>query len=201
MAVGGYPVAVNPVTGALTYDSADPFSVLTSNRLTTGDESFSREHINTQGVLSASGEPRFAFFTARRSFTSTQVRMYAGSTAAGATPTLARMGLWAISGDTATLVASTANDTSLFSVAFASNTRSWSSSYALVAGARYAVGAIVVTGATAPTIGGGSISYAVEAGLAPCLTGYLTGQTDLPASFSVSGLTVTTQRPYAAVLP
>lgn len=173
--------------------------------LTTGEETFPRSFAASNIVPSTSGSLRLSFFTAKKTETTTQVRVYSGGTAAGATPTLCRIGLWTVdsSDNSVSLVASTANDTALFAATNTAYTKSWSSSYAKVAGQRYALGILVVTGAAGPTYPGliVGIGFTAEMAVAPRLTGTLTSQTDLPSSFTSAGLTTSVNRYYAAILP
>ena len=258
MATGPNPVAVNPVTGELTYSLSAPSVTVTgltgaanqgrfvgvtatgaptsgtfqvgdfivtqngqmfvcvtagtpgtwvnprelSDLLASGEETFARGTMNsTAGIAPVSGSMRFSYFTSRKSETTTQVKVYVGGTAAGATPTVCRIGLYTVaaSGDL-TLVASTANDTALFNSSGAV-TKAWSSSYAKVSGTRYAVGLVVVSGATMPTFSGSVIGQGVEALVAPALSSSLAGQTDLPSSVAAGSLGNTGQRLYAAILP
>lgn len=173
--------------------------------LTTGQETFNRSWAQSNILPSTSGTLRLTFFSARKSETSTQVRVCSGGTAAAATPTLCRIGLWTVdsSDNSVSLVANVANDTTLFAAQNTAYTRSWASSYAMVAGQRYALGILVVTGAASPTfpglvVGGG---LTAESAIAPRITGSLASQTDLPSSFTSAGLTTSTNRYYAAILP
>lgn len=151
---------------------------------------------------------RLSYFTSTKSFTSTQVKFVSGATAAAATPTLVRLALYSIAanGD-ATLVASTVSDTALFATINTSYTRSWSVPVALVAGQRYAVAGLCVTGAAAPSLAGqlffnGSGAGGTEAGqVAPRLSGFVAGQADLPASFAAGSITDLGSRAYVAILP
>lgn len=153
----------------------------------------------------ASGGMRLTYFTPPASFTSSQVRMLGGGTAAGATPTLVRAGLYSIAGDgAATLVASTASDTALFAAANTVYTKSWSAPVALAGGNRYALGILCVTAAVAPTLVGsvlGNASASTEAAIAPRLSGSLNSQTDLPESFADASLVTHAGLFYVAVLP
>lgn len=179
-------------------------AAFTGNQLTVGEETIPREIFTSAAASSpASGQLRFTYFTARKTEVTTQVRLYTGSTAAAATPTLCRIGLWevAANGDL-TLVASTANDTTLFAAALTAYTRSWQSSYGKVAGRRYAISPLVVSAAAMPTFGGLAIAYTAEAqGQAPPLAGILAGQTDLPSPISAGSVAASGMRVYAAVLP
>lgn len=179
---------------------------LTGNQLVLGEEAFSREALTSSAVSQASGQIRLTYFTARKTEVSTQCRFPSGATAAGATPTLCRIGLFEIAanGD-GVLVASTANDTTLFAAANTSYTKPWSASFSKVAGRRYALGALVVSGATMPTFIGQFIANSAtntdEAAMTPRISGYLAGLSDLPASFAAGSVFATNNRPYGVILP
>lgn len=161
---------------------------------------------NNVGLLT-SGTVRLTYLNPRTPLLSGNVRLLGGAQAAAATPTLVRAGLYSIAanGD-GTLVASTANDTSLFSVASTRYTKAWSSPIQLMAGAQYAVAQLCVTAATAPNLVG--CFFANDAGtsrpetlLSPVMAAQLTGQTDLPASFSFGSLLPTGSLIYSVLLP
>jgi hypothetical protein len=147
---------------------------------------------------------RLAYFTAVKTEVTTQVRTMSATTAAGATPTLCRVGLYTIDGaEAGTLVASTTSDTSLWAAANTAYTKSWASSYLKVAGQRYAIGMLCVTGATAPTwLGTTAVGTAgtAELAIAPRLTGSITSQSDLPSSFANASVTSSAIGYYAALL-
>ena len=105
--------------------------------------------------------------------------------------TLARMGLftWDEGTNTATLVARTANDTSLFTGRYTNYTRvfdsapGYPSTYNLIAGRRYAT-AVIQVGATASyLLATGMFPQAGE--VMPRLSGYKSGQSDLATSNTV----------------
>lgn len=153
----------------------------------------------TSTLTLSNGNFRAVFFTCRRSATITGIRTYVTATAqAGAT--LARIGLYTVdASDNLTLVASTANDTSLWTSASANVTKSLSSSYAVTRGLRYAVGMIVVGSSTAPVIGGMTANASTELAVVPRINCLLGSQTDLPASVAVGSMTASTAVPYAAL--
>ncbi len=178
-----------------------------ANYLTTGQESFHRDNIgNTSAVAPASGHMRLAYFTGRKTETITQVRMWSGATAAGLTPTLCRIGLYSIAanGD-GTLVAAVDNDITLFATINTSYTRSWASSYGMVIGTRYAVGALVISVAAMPTYYGSALgagaANGAEAALSVKLASVQSGLSDLPSSFTNAQAVGSGQRPYVVVLP
>jgi len=168
-----------------------------------GQETFPR--IFAQGACTLStGNLRVAYFTAERTRVTTQVRAFVATTGAAATPTLARIGVYSVAdnGDL-TLVASTANDTSLFATIGAGYTRALTSSLTLVQGQRYAAGPLVVTGVTAPNVMGIGLGSGSSVALAdtPRMNGQVSGQTDLPASVPAASVVATGSMPWVVLLP
>lgn len=172
-----------------------------------GQSTMRRRNINSTGVASTNGYVRLSYFTATASETITQLRLNTGSTAA-AGATLARAGIYSVNASTGdlTLVASIPDDMgagqaqTLWTTANAAYTRTLSASYGLVAGTRYAVGLIVTGTSTAPTFIGYSGS-AAENAIAPRISGFITGQTDLPATITAASLSDTGVVSYVALLP
>lgn len=188
------------VTGGI-QDTPAGADTSTADLLDTGEETIPRNLSVSGTVTVSSGTLRLVFFTARKSETTSQVRILTGGTAAAATPTLCRLALYQVDGTAATLVASTVNDTALFAAVNTVYTRSWSTPFAKVAGQRYAFGVLVVSGAATPAFFGQVISSGPEATQPPIMAGFLSGQADLAASFSTGGLTSTGNRIYGAILP
>lgn len=177
------------------------------NTLAVGDEVVTRAActIGVVTVPTASGSLILTPFNGKLQQPSTQVRVVTGSTAAGATPTLCRIGLYQITTIlgilTGTLVASTPNDTTLFAAANTPYTKAWSVAVTPQPGQRYAVGTLVVTGAAAPTFVGQQFMNAAEAALSPRMAGTLTAQADLPATWVDSALATSAFQQYAVILP
>lgn len=151
----------------------------------------------------------FAHFTAIRTEQVGWIYSATAGTAAGATPTLCKLGIWLVdpsSGDL-TLVASTANDTTLWAATTTLYKTVLTSAYTLVEGQRYALGALCVTAATAPILAGCSPA-AGNAGFwdsrlvtKPRLRGALvTGQTDV-ANVANANLGSAGSIPWLAVSP
>lgn len=145
---------------------------------------------------------RVTYFTAKKDEANTSVVVWSGTTPAGATPTLIRIGLWTANdaGALLALVAATPNDTALLSVANTEYTKAFSGGAAArVRGQRYGFGVLVVTGATAPQLSGAVFgAQGAIMGRAPMACGTLSGLTDLPATGSpAAGL----NRPYGVLLP
>lgn len=179
-----------------------PYGIDTRNALTVGEETVARDLATNAANTAVSQALRLSYFTARKTETTTQARFITGSTAAGATPTLVRYGLYLIAanGD-GTLVASTPNDTTLLAATTTPYPKSWSVAYNKIAGQRYAVGLLVVTAAAAPSLVGVAIQATAEAATAPRICGSLGSQADLPNTFTDASLTAVGQRFYAAILP
>lgn len=188
---------------------ADQFNILdqsldywATQALAVGEFTVPRQVATGSNVAAATGVLSLSYFTAKKSETCGQVRIKTGGTAAAATPTLARIGLYTVDAAGAgTLVASIPNDTALFAATFTNYTRSWSTPVAKVAGQRYALGVITVSaGATATFIG---IAVNADPTVAPRTHGTWTGQTDLPASFADAslGTAAASGIVYAALIP
>lgn len=156
----------------------------------TGVETMPRETALSGQTLGTSGSMRLNYFTPQTSKTVSTAVMVCGGTAASATPTLIRIGIYSVaSNGDITLVSSTANDTALFASTNSEVTKALSSSYTLLGGQRYAGGILVVTGGTLPTPAG-SAPAAGSATLsrAPRRTGLVTGQTDLPSTVAAGSI-------------
>jgi hypothetical protein len=149
---------------------------------TTAVETFPRMAISFLTVTS--GNVLYSFFTPLTTVTVSQVTMLSGGTAAAGL-TLARMGLvtYDEATGTATLVAQTASDTSLFAATRTAYTRSFSTAggfpatFTLNAGTRYGV-ALLCVGTTMPTIDGNA-GLAEMSALTPRLSAIRTSQSDL----------------------
>jgi hypothetical protein len=170
--------------------------------LTTGIETMSRM-MAVAGIGMTSQALRLTYFTAPRTKTITQIRAVTTSSgAAAATPTLCRYGLYSVApnGDLA-LVASTPNDTTLFAANATSYPKALSASYQILAGQRYAVAPLVVSGATVPNLMGVNLSVTSEAFLDPRMAAVVFSQADLPATILNAALTATTSMPYLVLIP
>lgn len=161
----------------------------------TGVETFARPFGTVTKALT-SQKLYLTFFTPAQSYTATQMVTTTGGTAAAATPTLCRMGVYtvAVNGN-GTLVAAILNDTTLFAGGNTEYVRNFDvggglpTSYPYVAGQRYAHALLIVSAAAMPSVlvsgnSGSSATYA----RAPRLVGVISGQADLPVSFTAGGL-------------
>lgn len=197
--------ARTPTAHAASHRAGGADYVQPEGLLTIGEETIPRLSLGfgSSGfyVPSTSGRVLGAQFVARKTETVTQVRVVTGGTAAGATPTLCKIGVYSVAanGDH-TLVASTASDTALFAAANTAYTRSFAASFTKIAGQRYAVCVIVVTAAALPTFVG-LPGAAGEFGVAPALSTRVDSQSDLPSSIAAGSLLTNGSPIYAVLLP
>lgn len=156
----------------------------------------------TAVTAAASGRMRLCYFTAQRTEAIASLRARTGATAAGATPTLVRLGIYRIDPATehGTLVASTANDTTLFAAANTAYTKALQASWAKTKGVRYAHAILIVTAAAMPTLYGfeppSASAVDIEYGERPRISGAIDSLSDLPASFVVAATVSNERRRY-----
>ena len=166
--------------------------------LTTGEEAYSREIITNTSITLITGRVHLIFWTARKAGTTSNVVFL--SAAAGATNTLARIGVYSVDAAGAlTLVGSSASDTALFTVANTRIVKALSSPFARVLGQRYAT-ALLCVGGTMPSVGGRASGGQTQSEWfqAPMLTAGATAA-DLPATIPLASLSTITGAFYAAV--
>lgn len=162
--------------------------------LTAGETNLPRDSVLTTVAVTLS-TLFLVYFTALKTETITTTNTYC--TVGSSTPTLCRYGVYTIDGsNNLTLVASIANDTTIWTTAATKYTKTgWS--WSKVRGTRYAVG-FVYTGAAAPSLVGQSTAIAgayMALSTAPRMVGLLGSQTDLPSTVSESALVSTTAAP------
>lgn len=154
------------------------------NILAAGMETIPRLSAISNTVQTLGSNLRLGLTTARRAETVTKVQMITGSTAAAATPTLIRAGIYYQEDNLSwTLVASTVSDTALLATAATLYTKNLSAPLNLVEGRRYALGLLVVTAVAAPTMYGAILPTGLAA-LTPMLGANITGQANLPATIT-----------------
>ena len=149
---------------------------------------------DNQSAALVSGTVYMTFFTPLKDIEIDDISVSSAGTACAGT-TLSRFGLYTYDETTATLVARTASDTTIFSVRNTLYTRTLNATggypltYTLKAGVRYGL-AVVWVGTTPGTA---YVAYGFPPGsvaaLSPKLNGAITGQSDLPTT----GTPVTTQ--------
>lgn len=207
----GEAVEVDVVSDGTDFYYTVPGDPVDPDAITLGEATISRRiaMANSGGALTlTSGTMRIGYFTARKDEEINYLRVWPGS-AAGATPTLLRWGIYeaGLDGTLTALVASIANTTGTFA-----STTSSAATYkkAVVEGTwtkergkRYAIGVLCVTGATAPTvvgaIAGGGVGALTE--LSPRLCAAASGLTDLPSSLAVGSLISGGAMPFCEMLP
>lgn len=169
--------------------------------ITGAQETMPRSSIVTAGVALTSGRLQLAFFRAALTKQYATVNMPIGTTAAAATPTVIRFGLYSVAanGDLA-LVGSTPNDTTLLAGGTFTETggaKALSSPTTLIGGNWYAIGPLVVSGAAVPAVYGASaVGPSATAARAPRLTGQVSSLADLPASVVAASVVGSSARPY-----
>ena len=140
-----------------------------------------------------------ALFRCEQTQLVSNIQLLVGATAAAATPTVIRFGIYTISGTTATLAISTPNDTTLLAATNALSGRAVSTPGTINRGQDYFLGAIVVTGAAAPVMAGRAAATPIATatvqdtlfGSGLRQAGTIAAQADLPASFTTTNLVAT----------
>lgn len=161
--------------------------------LTAGVANMGRQSASTSRSWGAAGRASFFYFDADKSLTVDNLHFQTWSPgAAGAT--LARIGLYtADASDNLTLVARSANDTSIATATFSlygvalDTTGGYPATYDIVEGQRYAIGLVFVGTTTQPGILSAMMTGAAAA-TAPRMSGFLASQTDLPSSVTAGSL-------------
>jgi hypothetical protein len=195
--IDGGAVSIASTVSGLVFDERR-----SGDELTAGQEGFSRDLVTSSKAMT-SGALFLSYFTARKNETQTKVRTYTVGTAAAATPTLVRIGLYEVlSNGDLSLVASTASDTALYAATNTAYEKALQAGYALVKGKRYAYGILVVSAAAVPALAATTASVvADELAKTPRLNGVATGLSDLPATVTAGSVGATAQRVYAALIP
>jgi hypothetical protein len=173
------------------------------DQLAAGFATLPRWGVNVATLALATGTMQLTFFTADKTQSVSGATVRTGSTAAAATPTLCRIGLFSVAanGDIA-LIASTPNDTTLFAAASTTYTKAFSASVGVTLGDRLAVGILVVSGAAMPTMAGntaGTLLGSAEMAIASRLAGQVASLSDLPSSTVAASIANNTALIYSRV--
>lgn len=187
-----------PVTG-YTAARSDAIQMLSL----TGEETLPRENVSGSAALTTQGL-YLSYFAARHTGTVTSVITQTTGTAAGATPTVARVGVYSVDPATGniTLIGSTTHNGSMWNTINTAYTQALSTPAAIVKGNTYATGVLIVSGAAMPTLAAGPTTLiAANQALAPRMTGLVTGQSNLPASVVAGSITNTERNFYARLVP
>lgn len=168
--------------------------------LTAGETVISRDASFSEVGLDL-GTLHLSYFTALKTETITSVATSLLGNV-GATNTLARIGIYSVAADDSltTLLASTPSDTALWSAgAYTLRTKALSSSFAKVAGSRYAVGALVLGGTPPQLIG--LFPSASFNNVSPRLNAAVTGLSNLPASVALGSIIEDYRKVQFALIP
>lgn len=174
--------------------------------LASGEGSTMRAGLTHLNAAIGTQNVRLTYFTAQKSETITRLRTTTGNTAA-TSATVCQMGVYSEAANGAlTLVAYTANDTTLWAAAYTHYTKTLSSSWTKVAGQRYATAALTVTTGASPNLIGPFVGAAGVIGelLAegPRVTAVpISAYTALPATIAATNLNIDTTPVYTTMLP
>lgn len=156
------------------------------------------------GITMTSGSLRLTYKTAVKTETIRFIEIPCGGTAAVPTPTLIRAGIYIEEGNgNLTLVASSANNPALFATSNIENKVPLTAPFIKIRGKRYAVGLLVVTASTPPTVFGSTSLISSVICRGPALAAIRTAQADLPTSVQAAQVASgqTAVRFYAEMLP
>lgn len=156
----------------------------------------------TGTLVTVSGNLMLSYFRPPRAFTAANIAFYSTATAAGATPTLVKFGLFSVAanGDL-TLIGVTASDTAIFSAANTRYSRALLTPVALTAGVTYASAMLLTTAAALPTLLSPNALSPTASALSqtPRLSGSIAGQTDISASYASASVANNGSRHFAEI--
>jgi hypothetical protein len=159
-----------------------------------GELVFPRSICGANSPAAVSQGLRLAGFRCKKTAPVTTISVITGTTAAAATPSLIRYGLYEHNGaGTYTLVASTVHDATLLVAANTAYPKAVSTAYTKKRGFDYMVAVLIVSGAALPTFNGPPLITNVLSQSAinqPPRYGNIAGQADLPATFLASSIAV-----------
>lgn len=200
----GTPAGPTPSAGVNTTQLATTAYVMNlvasnSNRVTSGEELMDRDMTFSEVGLET-GVMLVSYFTARKTETINNV-VTSLLNNVGASNTTARIGIYSTdaAGGLTALLASTANDTALWTTSGANKVKALSSAFNKVAGVRYAVGFLCI-GGTMPQLLGIFPATNFSA-LAPRANGAVYGQSALPASVVSGGISNDYRKVQAILTP
>jgi hypothetical protein len=136
-----------------------------------------------------SGYAYFTFFSPLKTKTVSSISMASAGTATQ-NATLIKFGLYTFDGTTATLVAKTSNDNTIFTSSQTLSQRYFStegghpSTYELVSGQRYAIAVVIVSSSPGNAYLNNPTLPIVLSTIEPRMSGIITGQSDLPTTAS-----------------
>lgn len=127
---------------------------------------------------------RLGYFTCKQTATRSKLAAAVVTPSSGTAPTLCKLAIYEENQTTGelTLVAATANDPTMFATADtggANDGIATTEPFTLLAGKRYAIGAICVTTGTAPALRGANVASAASGAVAPRQSAFKASQTDI----------------------
>lgn len=157
-------------------------------------------------IVLATQRLQLTYFTAALTETCTRIAVNTSGTAAGATPTIVRFGVYSVAGNgDLTLIGSIPNDITLLAAANTRYVKATSASFLKTQGQFYAVGVLVVSAAAMPSIMGNGAMGGTGLSLLRTGTGRRQGrvasQADLPPTISNASITIDGNSLFTEVLP
>jgi hypothetical protein len=144
------PITATTMPGQVYNDLAQRFA---PGRFLENGESVYDIGVSGSGVASVTQQLTLAGFRAVKTEQITRLQFCTGATAAGATPTLVRAGVYVRqAGNVWGLAASFANDTAVFAAANTTYTKTLTSTFNKQAGQDYAIGLLIVSAAAFPVL-------------------------------------------------
>ena len=156
------------------------------------------ETLSGNGCTMSTQQLNLTVFQAEQTMLVSNITVQNGNTAAGATPSLIRVGLYSVSGTTATQLCVCTSDTSKLAAAYTAYTFPMTAPAVVTRGTTYFAAALVVTAAAAPTLlarpaaAVGNATYDSLFG-SGYRSGAIAGQADLPATFTTTNIAGPTQ--------
>lgn len=171
------------------------------DELAIGESTLPRRQVASAGATLPAGSLSLTYFTAQKTETVNQVRTCTGS-AAAVDATLCRIGIYEVDvSNNLTLVASTENDTALWSEIGVTYSNVLMSSFTKKRGVRYAVGELIVGATSTPDLLGQTQLVGDEAAQSPRLSGLVVDQADLPTDIPAELISGTAVQVYAVLVP
>ena len=158
----------------------------------------------------ASQELGLVGFIAKRTEPITRISIFTGGTAAAATPSIGRYGVYQRNGDgSITLLAATANDVNLFNATNSEFIKTLTTTFNKVKGVEYCIGQLVVSGVAMPTLNTPTTAWSAPFQtrvniVRPLVQAKVTGQADLGAigsSIAAASIVVSASAFHALMLP
>ena len=175
----------------------------TPSALLSGESTISRIQVTSNAITVASGELVLTYFTAARTETITQVAMGTGSTGTTGTPSVIRVGIYAVDGSgNLALEASTPHDATLLAAIDTRYAKALSASWSKSRGNRYAVGLLQINTGQVAKLSGRQLATVIGQFVGPpTISARISGQATLPATIAAAALTSGPRMVYFEMLP